>query len=110
MTVPPFPYSDGYDELGRGTPICFRDTITETDRESLHFGEVTLRNGQLVTAGMVGYAMVITGVGNTIEDARRAAYDRVDKVVIPNGRYRRDIGLRLNEQDWATLRNLGWVE
>ena len=110
MTVPPFPYSAGYDELGRGTPICFRDTITETDRESLHFGEVTLRNGQLVTAGMVGYAMVITGVGNTIEDARRAAYDRVDKVVIPNGRYRRDIGLRLIEQDWATLRNLGWVE
>lgn len=110
MTVPPFPYSDGYDELGRGTPICFRDTITETDRESLHFGEVTLRNGQLVTAGMVGYAMVITGVGNTIEDARHAAYDRVDKVVIPNGRYRSDIGLRLIEHDWATLRSLGWVE
>ncbi|MGE5749800.1 MAG: phosphoribosylglycinamide synthetase C domain-containing protein [Gemmatimonas sp.] len=110
MTVPPFPYSDGYDELGRGTPICFRDTMTDTDRESLHFGEVTLRNGQLVTAGMVGYAMVITGVGNTIEDARRAAYDRVGKVVIPNGRYRTDIGLRLIERDWATLRNLGWVE
>ena len=110
MTVPPFPYSDGYDELGRGTPICFRDTITDTDRKSLHFGEVTLRNGQLVTAGMVGYVMVVTGAGNTIEDARDAAYDRVDKVVIPNARYRRDIGLKLIERDWSILRDLGWVE
>ena len=109
LTVPPFPYSDGYDELGRGTPICFRDTVTDEDRNFLHFGEVTLREGQLVTAGMIGYAMVVTGLGGTIEESRSAAYARVDKVVIPNMRYRSDIGSRLIEKDWGTLQQLGLV-
>ncbi|HEY0242942.1 MAG TPA: phosphoribosylglycinamide synthetase C domain-containing protein [Gemmatimonadaceae bacterium] len=110
MTVPPVPYPDGYDELGRGTPICFRDSMTDEDRESLHFGEVTMRDGQLTTAGMVGYTMVITGTGATIEEARTAAYDRVDKVVIPNARYRKDIGVRLMSIDWSRLEKLGIVQ
>jgi phosphoribosylamine--glycine ligase len=110
LTVPPFPYPDGYDELGRGTPICFRDTMTDEDRESLHPGEVTMRDGQLTTAGMVGYTMVVTGIGATIEEARRAVYHRIDKIVIPNARYRIDIGVRLKNTDWARLRKLGLVE
>ena len=109
LTVPTFPYPDGYAELGRGTPVCFRDTLTEEDREFLHFGEVTLREGQLVTAGVIGYTMVVTGLGATIEESRRAAYDRVAKVVIPNMRYRKDIGSRLIESDWSTLQQLGLV-
>jgi phosphoribosylamine--glycine ligase len=109
LTVPPFPYPDGYDELGRGTPICFRETLTDEDREFLHFGEVTLREGQLVTAGVIGYTMVVTGLGATIEQSRSAAYGRVDKVVIPNMRYRKDIGSRLIESDWSTLQKLGLV-
>ena len=109
LTVPPFPYSDGYDELGRGTPICFRDTLTEEDRSSLHYGEVTTQDGELRTAGMIGYALVVTGIGATIEKARADAYERVDKVVIPNGRYRQDIGVKLMEKDWARLNALGWI-
>ena len=109
LTVPPFPYSDGYDELGRGTPICFRDTLTEDDRAFLHPGEVTMRDGELRTAGMIGYALVVTGIGATIEKARADAYHRVDKVVIPNGRYRQDIGVKLMEKDWARLNEMGWI-
>jgi phosphoribosylamine--glycine ligase len=109
LTVPPFPYSDGYDELGRGTPICFRETLTEQDRDSLHYGEVTMQDGELRTAGMIGYALVVTGIGATIEKARADAYDRVHKVVIPNGRYRQDIGVKLMEKDWARLNALGWI-
>ena len=110
LTVPPFPYPDGYDELGRGTPICFRDNMTHEDQEFLHPGEVTLRDGQLITAGMIGYAMVVTGIGATIEEARTVAYERVNKIVIPNGRYRNDIGVKLMNTDWSRLRELGWVE
>lgn len=110
ITVPPFPYSDGYEELGKGTPVCFRDTITNEDRASLHFGEVALADEQLVTAGMIGYVMVVTGVGTGIEEARRVAYERVDKVVIPNARHRRDIGERVIDRDWSILQRLGWVE
>jgi phosphoribosylamine--glycine ligase len=109
LTVPPFPYPDGYDSLGRGTPICFRDTLTDADREYLHFAEVTLRANQLVTAGMIGYTMVVTGLGATIEESRRTAYERVNKVVIPNMRYRQDIGLKLLNHDWGQLQQLGIV-
>ncbi|HKY98559.1 MAG TPA: phosphoribosylglycinamide synthetase C domain-containing protein [Gemmatimonadaceae bacterium] len=109
LTVPPFPYSDGYDELGRRTPICFRETLTDEDRDSLHYGEVTMQDGELRTAGMIGYALVVTGIGATIEKARADAYDRVHKVVIPNGRYRQDIGVKLMEKDWARLNALGWI-
>ncbi|HEX6576236.1 MAG TPA: phosphoribosylglycinamide synthetase C domain-containing protein [Gemmatimonadaceae bacterium] len=109
LTVPPFPYPDGYDELGKGTPICFRETLTESDRDSLHYGEVTMRDGELRTAGMIGYTMVVTGTGTTIEEARSAAYRIVDKVVIPNCRYRQDIGVKLMEKDWARLGSMGWI-
>ena len=109
VTVPPFPYPDGYEELGRGTPICFRE-MSDTDRDSLHLAEVTMKNGQLRTAGAIGYTMVVTGAGTTIEEAREAAYSRVNKVVIPNARYRNDIGVRLIDTDWTRLAALGWVE
>jgi phosphoribosylamine--glycine ligase len=81
----------------------------EEDRRSLHYGEVTMQGGELRTAGMIGYALVVTGVGATIEKARADVYERVDKVVIPNGRYRQDIGVKLMEKDWARLKALGWI-
>ena len=109
ITVPPFPYSHAYDALGKGRPICFADDLDAGDRDSLHYGEVDMRDGQLVTAGMIGYIMVVTGVADTIEAARTAAYGRVRKVIIPNSRYRNDIGVRLIEHDLAEMRRLGLV-
>ena len=107
ITVPPFPYSHGYDTLGKDRPICFADDLDECDRQSLHYGEVDERDGELVTAGMIGYIMVVTGVADSIEAARQTAYARVRKVVIPNARYRNDIGVRLMERDLETMRRLG---
>ena len=109
ITVPPFPYSHGYEVLGKGRPICFTEHLHETDRRSLHYGEVDMHHGQLVTAGMIGYIMVVTGIGESIEAARETAYNRVRKVVIPNSRYRNDIGVRLIDQDMAEMRRLGLV-
>jgi phosphoribosylamine--glycine ligase len=56
---------------------------------------------------MIGYIMVVTGIGDSIEAAREAAYSRVQKVVIPNSRYRNDIGGRLIERDLREMRRLG---
>ena len=109
LTVPSFPYSDGYEEKGKGTPICFRPTMNDTDHDSLHYGEVSMKNGQLITAGLIGYTMVVTGTGGTIQDARSDVYARVDKVVIPNVRYRNDIGMKLIDRDHARLQELGWI-
>lgn len=54
LTVPPFPYTDGYERLSKGMPICFRHDLEPADREHLHYGEVGLDGGQLVTAGQIG--------------------------------------------------------
>jgi phosphoribosylamine--glycine ligase len=110
LTVPPFPYSEGYEDSGKGMPICFRDSLDDEDRDSLHYCEVTLNNGQLVTAGMIGYILVVTGIGETVDEARRKTYSRVDKVVIPNCRYRNDIGLRFINQDHAMMQHLGLLD
>ena len=109
MTVPPFPYRHGYEALGTGSPICFAADLDEEDFRSLHYGEVDTRDGQLVTAGMIGYIVVVTGIADSIESPRRIAYERVGKVVIPNARYRNDIGMRLIEHDMAEMRRLGLV-
>lgn len=109
ITVPPFPYMHGYDVLGKGTPICFAEDLDDADRDSLHYGEVDVRDGELVTAGLIGYILVVTGVADSIEGAREAAYSRVRKVVIPNSRYRNDIGVRLIGHDLAEMRRLGLV-
>jgi phosphoribosylamine--glycine ligase len=110
LTVPPFPYSDGYQDLGKGMPICFRDSLSNSDRDALHYGEVATANGQLVTAGMIGYIMVVTGLGGSVETAREEAYARVKKVVIPNCRYRDDIGVRFIDEDRARMRKLGLLD
>ncbi|MEO7367237.1 MAG: phosphoribosylglycinamide synthetase C domain-containing protein [Gemmatimonadaceae bacterium] len=110
LTVPPFPYAEGYQELGKGTPICFRESLTDTDRNALHYCEVAMSNGQLVTAGMIGYIMVVTGLGESVGMARREAYARVEKVVIPNCRYRNDIGVRFIDEDHARMQKLGLLD
>lgn len=109
LTVPPFPYPDGYERLSKGMPICFRRGLNDEDREHLHYGEVRLDTGQLVTAGQIGYVMVVTGRGETIDLAREAAYARAEKVVIPNVRYRIDIGATF-VRDRAELVRLGWLD
>jgi phosphoribosylamine--glycine ligase len=109
ITVPPFPYAHGYDTLGKRRPICFAEDLDEADLQSLHYGEVDMRNGQLVTAGMIGYIVVVTGVADSIEAARERAYARVRKVIIPNCRYRNDIGVRLIERDLGEMRRLGMI-
>ncbi len=69
--------------------------------------EVALDNGQLVTAGAYGWTMVATGCGRTIQSARRDAYRLIERVHIPNMRYRRDIGERLIAADYAKVNSLG---
>ncbi|HVY39512.1 MAG TPA: phosphoribosylglycinamide synthetase C domain-containing protein [Polyangia bacterium] len=109
LTVPPFPYAAGYERLSKGLPIVFDPALTDDDRAHLHFAEVALNEGQLVTSGVVGYVMVVTGHGATVGEARADAYRRAEKVYLPNGRYRRDIGERFMATDEARLVAWGWL-
>lgn len=110
LTVPPFPYRQGYDELSKGEPICFRPQMTPAERESIHFAEVAQVGGQLVTSGASGYIGVATGTGPSVRQARDAAYRVARQVVLPNLRYRTDIGDRVISRDLRTLVALGWLD
>jgi phosphoribosylamine--glycine ligase len=110
LTVPPFPYHHGYDELGKGQMIHLPPDLTAEERHRhIHFGEVALEHGALVTAGQVGYVMVVTGNGATIPDARAAAYGLARRIAIPNMRYRDDIGAAVHAHGLAELARLGWL-
>ena len=109
LTVPPFPYSADYGRLSRGAPIVFDGHLGPEEHARLHYGEVALEGGELVTSGSVGYVMVATGTGATVPEAQRAAYALARRVHVPNLRYRTDIGDRFVREDGATLRRLGWL-
>ncbi len=91
LTVPPFPYPDGYERLGKGSPVVFTD-LRPGDLPHIHLAEVALREDGLVCSGQIGYPMVVTGTGPDATAARAAAYARVGRVIIPDLRYRHDIG------------------
>ena len=109
LTVPPFPYPYGYVELSKAAPIFFRQDMTSDERLRLHFAEVALEGQQPVTAGSVGYVMVATGCGADATTAQYAAYQLAKKVVVPNLRYRNDIGQRFIDRDRALLCQWGWL-
>ena len=107
LTVPPFPYRHGYQELSKGEPVWLRPDASDEDRAALFFAEVAQVRGQLVTSGCTGYVGVATGTGDTVEHACDQAYRRARQVVVPNLRYRTDIGERVRRHDLGRLRQLG---
>jgi phosphoribosylamine--glycine ligase len=108
LTVPPFPYPDGYERLGKNTPIHLQG-VTPEQRSHLHYAEVRREGERLLTAGQIGYVMVVTGIGTSAREAREASYALVNKVVIPNLRYRSDIGVAYERRGHAELVRLGWL-
>jgi phosphoribosylamine--glycine ligase len=54
--------------------------------------------------------LVVTGVGATIGEAKRRAYRRIERIVVPDGRYRLDIGDRLLSGDLERLERLGLLD
>jgi phosphoribosylamine--glycine ligase len=109
LTVPPFPYRYGYAEISRGLPISFHPEMQPRQRDQLHLGEVALAGDQLVTSGIVGYVMVATGTGATVEAAQHGAYEVARLVSLPNVRYRNDIGDAFLATGRAQLRRLGYL-
>jgi len=110
LTVPPFPYRHGYEELGKGAPVCVRESLSDAERAQLSFAEVALVQGQLVTSGATGYVGVATGVAATVAQANAQALRIARGVVVPNLRYRRDIGERVADGDLSRLQRLGWYD
>jgi phosphoribosylamine--glycine ligase len=107
LTIPPFPYPRPQVQEPVGLPVLFEGELTREERRNLHYCELGLEDGQLVTSGIYGWVMVVTGLGETIEMARQRANALADRVIVPNVRYRRDIGERLIRGDYARVEKLG---
>jgi phosphoribosylamine---glycine ligase len=110
LTTPPFPYPRPQVQEPIGLPVLFDGELTAEDRQHLHFCEVGLEEGELVTSGIYGWAMVATGVGEDIATAQLRANRLADRVLIPNIRYRRDIGDRLIAGEFARVERLGLLD
>jgi len=92
LAVPPFPFFDivAYKKYSEDATILFRKKV----EDGVRLGDVKLVDGDWLLAGYSGYALIITGSGSTMEDARKQAYLRVKNIMIPNLFYRTDIGVR----------------
>ncbi|OGZ70369.1 MAG: phosphoribosylamine--glycine ligase [Candidatus Staskawiczbacteria bacterium RIFCSPLOWO2_01_FULL_33_9] len=103
--VPPFPYDDKSEmNIYKDLSIIFKKLNTE----GTHLGDVKLIDGSWRIAGESGYALVVTGSGITVEDARKQAYSRIENILLQNMFYRTDIGLGWYEdsdklQTWGYL-------
>ena len=108
LTLPPFPHRDRYEELSKGLPVLFRGEMSEADWNHIHFDEVELRDGQYLTSGFAGYLGIVTGRGGSVAAARQRAYNLARRVVVPNIRYRSDIGSRFLTRDRKLMQAWGF--
>jgi phosphoribosylamine--glycine ligase len=104
LSTPPFPYSRKEVDSPVGLPVL----VGDVPARHLHWGEVGLDGGQVVTSGLYGWTAVVTGTGSTIEAAKAATYAHAAQVYAPNVRYRLDIGDKLIGGELAQLEAWGW--
>jgi phosphoribosylamine---glycine ligase len=52
LTTPPFPYPRSQVQEPVGLPVVFEGALSNEDRSNLHYCELGLEDGQLVTAGI----------------------------------------------------------
>ena len=109
VVVPPFPYRDKlrFDSYSKGAAIVFKNK----NLEGVHIEDVKLVNDQWTVTGTSGAALIVYGVGVTMRQAQKQAYNRIQNILIPNMYYRTDIGDRWQEDsdrlhNWGYLREL----
>lgn len=107
IVVPPFPFKDRetFDSSSKDAVILFKTP----SREGIHIEDVRLVNDEWLVTGTSGVALIVCGIGPTMKQAQRQAYNRVKNVMIPNMYYREDIGDRWNEEDSDRLHSWGYL-
>lgn len=107
VAVPPYPFDDAkaFRKYSEDALVLWRRPLTE----GVHPCDVRRTpQGDWLLTGSSGYALVVTGTANTMQDARREAYSRVKAIMIPNMFYRSDIGERW-ARDGDLLQSWGWL-
>jgi phosphoribosylamine--glycine ligase len=76
----------------KGSQIRGLDALPEDSRHMVFHAGTAARDGQIVAAG--GRVLNVTARGDSLQEARDAAYSLVDRIDWPGGFCRRDIGWR----------------
>ena len=105
--VPPFPFNDieTFESSSKDAVILFKTP----NREGIHIEDVKTVNGEWVVTGTSGVVLIVCGIGASMKQAQRQAYNRVRNVMIPNMYYREDIGDRWLEEDSDRLHSRGYL-
>jgi len=105
VAVPPFPFTDpqAFKKYSEDATVIMKKTT-----DGIHIADIKMVEGKWRLAGQSGYALIVTGSGSTMADARKQAYNRVSNIMIPNMFYRTDIGEKWTEdsdrlQTWGYL-------
>jgi phosphoribosylamine--glycine ligase len=109
LTVPPFPAKSSKDGGGEceGVPIF---GLSKAFDPHVHTMEVMLdSDDQFVTSGPHGCVLSVSARGDTPRDAQQTAYDRLDKIHIPNMRYRNDLVEAIGNI-YDDVSATGWLE
>ena len=107
IVVPPFPFRDKetFESSSKDAVILFKTP----SREGFHIEDVKLEDGEWLVTGTSGVVLIVCGLGPTMKQAQRQAYNRVKNVMIPNMYYREDIGDRWFEEDSDRLHAWGYL-
>ncbi len=107
VSVPPYPYESKelFRKISEGQIIFIKGK-----EKFVRYADVKIEHGRLAPAGVLGYSLVCTGIGDTPEEAVKEAYDTVKKVDIKDMMYREDIGKKVIEGKWLqTLKSWGYL-
>ena len=107
VVVPPFPFNDEetFESSSKDAVILFKNP----NRDGFHIEDVKIINGEWVVTGTSGVVLIVCGIGSSMKQAQRQAYNRVRNVMIPNMYYREDIGDRWLEEDSDRLHSWGYL-
>jgi phosphoribosylamine--glycine ligase len=107
LVVPPYPFGDKktFDTYSKDAAIVFK----KPNYEGVHIEDVKLVNNEWLVTGSAGVALVVSGLGPTMREAQKQAYNRIQNILMPNMYYRKDIGDRWFEDSdklhtWGYLR------
>jgi len=85
--------SGGYPEsYKKGLPISGLEEAGKMDNVIVFHAGTKRSNGQVLTSG--GRVLGVTGLGKTIEEARRITYDAVKAIKFEGAYYRKDIAMK----------------
>ena len=112
ICIPPFPYKSIKENFYlKGMDIYFEETLTEEDKNMIHFEEVSFnkKDNSYCIAGSNGFILYIAGSGRTLKEARNKVYSLIKKISIPQMFYRTDIGLSFINKDEKKLKKESWI-